>query len=558
MDVLLKFPLEISLSFVGISFSLVNLILLVFMLVKLLHLKEIRTVFVTLCLLQVSLLILVFYSLLSTLDRSFYDSRVLALLGMVSVCMFGVHTVFSMPAARLRDKFLVFLPFSMVLLGLIGIGNLTFTVLILVSLGIISFVTLGSLVSEVSYETALYASSFLASVFLLVVYLLGYESTLLILVGGSVLSVYTLLRIFLGFRKVYVSFAKHREIAQTEVLRVSDLLRGVSLLWEEVNKYRSEHLDLTLSLNSEIRRVYNYVRYIKNLVSSYQDKVIETRFEFEEYLRSVSALVDNVEALVSDVERVESTSESLNATLETGLREIHQRMNVFKGFSESIGSFLLELKGVREKFSEVNGLLEKVSEVLSFVASSFSFVEQVSVEGEMSASSFDISTLSEAFGEIKRRSYDERGKINVVKGVIEIVRSKITLLIDKISELETEMYNFLSLSDAVVNISGNIIRELESSKVDLRFEDALTRMKNIKEGIKSECEEFKENSIPAIRDFSVLDESFITLTSIDGKITDLVNTASLIADVTEVLSSSLDSMKQALDSIRKDVEVTLV
>ncbi|MEN2997483.1 MAG: hypothetical protein ABDH28_00365 [Brevinematia bacterium] len=435
--------------------------------------------------------------------------------------------------------------------------------LLLLALGLalsafLLYIILTSIMVRVTLESVVNILSFLASAVILGAYIFGYSGKILVLIEILLLSTYVLVMVFLNFRRTYLLLVYSKEEVQDKLSQISSILRSVSLLLNKVELYESSHRDLVLSLDGDVRKVYNYFRYVGNIISSLQNRLSEVRFEFERYIQDLSTLVKKLDLLIGRVVESKVILSSFDETLGRALLKIRERIELFRSFSEKVGVSLTSLKEVKQNFQKVIALLGGFSDDLLLVRGGIALIEQLGVEGEISSRGYNLTSLSGAFRAIKGRSSREIEEINKVRSSISETVFKNISILDKLSGLEKELYSFLSLSDSIVNISMNILMELEKTKVSLSLEDkvlGLSESKARMSEVFSKAESVKGDFLGY---FSSLDKVLDVLGSVGVQIVDLVSAVGSITNATELMLKRLGSVRLTLGEIREDIDSTLV
>lgn len=559
MELIFSYPFETILSLLSSSFSLITAIFIISFTIRLLQLGSISYDFFILLGIQLLLLIFSFFLSLNSfkvlnLSTNVIFSFFLLLVGIISI--YNLLIAFNIKWSI--DKILVIVPFISAIAVILNLSNgfyfITYTLSIIATI----YLTIQTFYAKSSVKTIL--NSLACFVLIISSFLVVFIKTNLVTLAIIVitLSFYALFLIFWEFRENYLSINFTKNKVLEEILEINSNLISFSSLVGKINIYRNQNQKLSFSLDSNVRKLYNYFRYVGGIVSSSKDKIGEIKFLFERLIYNLNDMKNNIDSFIFATNSIGENFEEFNTTISISINKINERSEVFKSLSENITNFLVEIDKIKTFLKNAIEFSSIISNHISSIINGITFIEQVSIEGEISSKNLNFYVITDSFRQIKNDSYREIQNLSNLKNKIGEAINKYVSLIDELDNIRKSTYELLSLSDSVYNISSSMAGELEKLSFKLESYNITDMINENKRNINSIFEDISNTKDEILEEFLLINSVLDIVNIVNNKILELVEVVRSVDNITQSILTHLDIVEETLVEIKKEIDLILV
>ncbi|MFN4245793.1 MAG: hypothetical protein ACK4F9_06590 [Brevinematia bacterium] len=553
MDLFFRYPLESILFIVNSTLSLGIFVFLVFLLSKLFLLDVDRYYLFSLIFLQFTILVFSVVAMLSFFEVIKFQDDILLSLWMASLYFLSGSLILSRFSGVYRYIF-VFL-FIFLFSPFVFRDKVLMIIIFIVFISVLYYLLLSVGDKKRSYEFGLALLVLSISVVLFgifVFYGLVVVSSLFVFL----ISFYVL---FLGLRifaDIYVLLFLSEDKAKDRIFDVAIVIDKFSSFWDKIKSYENLNKKLVFSLESDMKRFYNYFRYVGDMIDNFKEDIESMKVSFDDCFGSLSYLVSELENFLDEISRCQEKLNDFNIVLGGVYNQVQARIEFFKNLSDEILSLIQYTKGIREYFRNSTDVFIFILDKISSLIDGILFVFEVSVEGEIMSK--DLAVINDSFRVIKSSSYESLEYANAFKQEIGKTINRNMSLAGKILDLEKEIYGFLSLSDYVFNSSLGVKKKLELLDSSLYFDDIMNEVKKSLGFFKDFSTILGIDKEEFFGKFYVFEEALSIVNTIGDNINNLISAVSSITSITEIVSQSLENVKVSFGKIKNDIESILV
>lgn len=554
MEFIFENLFKVSFSTFNLFFSFVVFLFLVLWYFKVVWYGIVGWNFLGMIVLQFSVFILSILIWLNVFNFVSLNTNVYMFFNLFFNWSIAVYFVFVDREISLFRKIFVLSVLLFIILILFSNNELVFSVLSALILVFVFFniitVFLSSVKSDILIDFIFFCFVFLATI----VYSFGYDSWVVEFVLVLGISLFMVVRILFVFVLSYITLMNYRRDIKDDVNSISSITREVYNVWENLSIYRNSTQKLVFMLNEDTKRVYSYFRYIGSIISNFYDKVQDIKFSFERYIDEIKSLSDKTTLFLSSLDGINNNYVELGKMLDDINAKVSKDISFFKNISDEFNSSLNNLKTMKEYIQERIKNMESLLVELSRVIKGISFIEQVSVEGSISSSNYGFNILSESFTKLKNYSSYEIEEILKIRASISHFNGIYYTSIEKISEIQSDVYKVLSFSDSIINLFKNVSSILSGVKVEVIDVNKLVELKDM---LNEDIRNYESVKEELSKSFEVIEEMLSTVENMSEKISSLATGIVYVVDVMEFLSKNFDNINSSLKILKKEIDSIL-
>lgn len=545
---------KIGLSTFGVFLSLGVFLFLLAWYFKVVWHKIVEWNFLGIVVLQFSIFVFSVLILLEVFDFFSLNTNVRVFFYLFFNWAIATYFIFMDKDISLPRKISVLSVLLLILLTLVSNNGLIVGVLVGLILVFLFFnvivVFLSSVKLEVFVDFVFFCIVFLGSV----VYYFGYMSWGMDILVVCFVSTFVVVRALsvLIFFSSYLN--DYRKSVKNDVSSISSIMEQIYLVWDDLSAYKNSTQKLVFMLNEDTKRVYSYFRYIGSIISSFYDKVQGLKFSFERYVDETKLLRDKIDSFLGSLDSLNNNYLELGKMLDYMTAKVEKDILFFRNFSDELNLSLSALKEMKDQIQESIRSMEDLLMMFSKITKEVSFVEQVSIEGNISSRNYGFYILSNSFANLKNYSSHKIQEILMMRNTISHLSRMYYGAIERIEELQDDVYRVLSFSDAVVNLLKSVSSSLNNIEVrNIKGEKLVELRKKLDENVIS-YESVKEEMV---RNFETIEKMLSTIETTSEKISTLATSIVYVVDIMEFLSKNFDTISYSLKSLKNEVDSIL-